>query len=94
VLGFTRGEVTRLLLGEQALLTLAAIPAGLLLGTVACRMLVPVFDRELFRLPFVLAPATFAFAALVTVAGAILSSGLVVRRIGRMDLVAVLKSRE
>jgi putative ABC transport system permease protein len=94
VLGFSKGEVTRLLLGEQGLLTLVAIPLGLLLGTAACRLLVPVFDREMFRLPFVLTPATFAFAALVTLAGAILSGYLVARRIGSLDLVAVLKSRE
>jgi putative ABC transport system permease protein len=75
-------------------LTLVAIPLGLLLGTAACRLLVPVFDREMFRLPFVLTPATFAFAALVTLAGAILSGYLVARRIGSLDLVAVLKSRE
>ena len=94
VLGFGRAEVTRLLLGEQAVLVLAAIPLGLLLGIVACRLLVPVFDRELFRLPFVLTAETFAFAALVTLAGAVLSGYLVARRIARLDLVAVLKSRE
>jgi putative ABC transport system permease protein len=94
VLGFSKGEVTRLLLGEQAILTLASIPVGLVLGAAACRLLVPVFDREMFRLPFVLTSGTFAFAALITIAGAILSAGLVARRIGRLDLVAVLKSRE
>lgn len=94
VLGFSKGEVTRLLLGEQAILTLASIPVGLVLGAAACRLLVPVFDREMFRLPFVLTSGTFAFAALVTIAGAILSAALVARRIGRLDLVAVLKSRE
>ena len=94
VLGFGKGEVTRLLLGEQAILTLASIPVGLVLGAAACRLLVPVFDREMFRLPFVLTSGTFAFAALVTIAGAILSAALVARRIGRLDLVAVLKSRE
>ena len=94
VLGFSKGQVTRLLLGEQATLTLTAIPVGLALGVVACRLLVPVFDREMFRLPFVLTSDTFAFAALVTIAGAILSGYLVARRIAHLDLVAVLKSRE
>ncbi len=94
VLGFSRAEVTRMLLGEQAVLSLAAIPCGFLLGALTCRLLVPVFDRELFRLPFVVSSATFAFAALVTIASAILSGSLVARRIGRLDLVAVLKSRD
>jgi putative ABC transport system permease protein len=94
VLGFSKAEVTALLLGEQAVLTLAAIPLGLALGVGACRLLVPIFDREMFRLPFVLTSDTFAFAALVTIGGAVLSAYLVARRIARLDLVAVLKSRE
>jgi putative ABC transport system permease protein len=94
VLGFRNGEVTALLLGEQALLTATAIPLGCGLGAGICRLLVPVFDRELFRLPFVLSAHTFAFAALVTVSAAVFSSGLVIARIRTLDLVAVLKSRE
>jgi putative ABC transport system permease protein len=94
VLGFNRLEVAGLLLGEQAVLTVAAIPLGLALGALFCRLLVPVFDRELFRLPFVLSSATFGFASLVTLASAILSSGLIAHRIARLDLIAVLKSRE
>ena len=94
VLGFSKREVAGLLLGEQGLLTLAAIPLGLAIGAVICRMLIPVFDREMFRLPFVLTPVTFDFAALVTVASAALSGLLVARRIATLDLIAVLKSRE
>lgn len=94
VLGFSNAEVTLLLLGEQAILTLVAIPVGFGLGTAICRMLIPVFDRELFRLPFVLTAGTFGYAALVTLVSAILSGSLVVRRILRLDLIAVLKSRE
>jgi putative ABC transport system permease protein len=94
VLGFSKIEVTALLLGEQAVLTLLAIPVGFALGAVTCRLLVPVFDRELFRLPFVLTSDTFAFAALITLIAAVLSAGLVIGRIARLDLIAVLKSRE
>jgi putative ABC transport system permease protein len=94
VLGFSKAEVTALLLGEQAVVTLLAIPVGFALGAQTCRLLVPVFDRELFRLPFVLTSATFAFAALITLASAVLSAGLVIGRISRLDLIAVLKSRE
>jgi putative ABC transport system permease protein len=94
VLGFSNAEVTLLLLGEQAILTLAAIPVGLGLGIAICRMLIPVYDRELFRLPFVLTAGTFGFAALVTLGSALLSGCLVMRRILGLDLIAVLKSRE
>jgi putative ABC transport system permease protein len=94
VLGFSNAEVTLLLLGEQAILTLVAIPVGFGLGIAICRMLIPVFDRELFRLPFVLTAATFGFAALVTLVSAVLSGFLVMRRILGLDLIAVLESRE
>ena len=94
VLGFTRGEVGQLLLGEQALLTLVAIPAGCALGALICRLLVPAFDRELFRLPFVLTGATFGFASLVTLGSATFAACIVAGRIARLDLIAVLKSRE
>jgi putative ABC transport system permease protein len=94
VLGYSTFEVTLLLLGEQAALVLAAVPVGFGLGAAACRMLVPVFDRELFRLPFALSAGTFGFAALVTLGASLLSAYLVVRRIARLDLVATIKSRE
>lgn len=94
VLGFTRSEVTQLLLGEQTLLVLTAIPAGCAFGVLLCRLLVPVFDRELFRLPFVLTASTLGFASLITLGAAALASVLVAARIARLNLVAVLKSRE
>lgn len=94
VLGFTRAEVTQLLVGEQAVLVLAAIPVGFALGALICRLLVPAFDRELFRLPFMLSRSMFGFAALITLGAAALAAALVATRIARLDLIAVLKSRE
>ena len=94
VLGFTPREVAVLLLGEQALLVAAGIVAGFGLGAAACRALVPLFDRELFRLPFALSDETFGFAAVVTIAAAAVSGLLVARRMRHLDLVAVLKTRE
>jgi putative ABC transport system permease protein len=94
VLGFTRREVTVLLLGEQAVLVLLAMPTGLALGYGLCAMLVPVFDRELFRVPLALAPWTFVLPVLVALTAALASGAVVARRIAHLDLVAVLKTRE
>jgi putative ABC transport system permease protein len=94
VLGFSNTEVTTLLLGEQAVLMLSAVPLGCALGASVARLLIPVFDRELFRLPFVLTPRTFAFAVLVTLSSALFSATLIISRIRTLDLIAVLKSRE
>lgn len=94
VLGFTRREVTWLLLGEQGLFTLLAIPVGFALGIGTAWLLVRRLSTELYRIPLVLDSATFSFAALVVIIAALLSGMLVARRIDRLDLVAVLKSRE
>jgi len=94
VLGFTQREVVVLLLGEQALLTLCALPVGLLIGYGMCAALVPAFDRELFRLPLVFSTQTFIYPVLTTLIAALLSALLVARRLKNLDLIAVLKTRE
>jgi len=94
VLGFTRGEVMRMLLGEQALLLVAALPLGLALGYGTAALMAWTYQWELFRLPLVLTPATYAFAVGVVGIAAILSALIVRRRLDRLDLVEVLKSRE
>src|SRR5262249_43401666 len=65
VIGFTRGEVSRILLGELAVLTAAATPVGLLLGRGFAALAARANDTELFRLPLVIEPATYGYAALV-----------------------------
>jgi putative ABC transport system permease protein len=94
VLGFTRREVDVLLLGEQALLTTASIPLGFALGHQMCALLSRAYQWELFRLPLVVSGRTYGFALGVVLASALLSSWIVRRRLGRLDLVAVLKARE
>ncbi len=94
VLGFTRREVAVILLGEQGILTLAAVPVGFALGAAVCWLLARRLTTELYRIPFVLTRETFGFALGVVVVAALLSGALVVRRLHRLDLVAVLKTRE
>ncbi|HEY6095676.1 MAG TPA: FtsX-like permease family protein [Gallionellaceae bacterium] len=94
VLGFTQREVVVLLVGEQALITLCALPVGLLIGYAMCAALVPAFDRELFRLPLVFSRMTFTYPVIVALISAILSALLVARRLRQLDLIAVLKTRE
>jgi putative ABC transport system permease protein len=94
VLGFTRAEVSYILLGELALLTLAAIPIGFAIGRGLCTYIVSNLQSDLYRVPLVLEPGTYAFAAVVVLISATLS-GLIVRRgLDHLDLVAVLKTRE
>jgi putative ABC transport system permease protein len=94
VLGFTRGEIAYLFFGELALLTLVALPFGLVLGTAFSYGYVEALQTEFFRMPFVLTRASYAFAAAVVLGAALLSALLVRRRLQRLDLIAVLKTRE
>ncbi len=94
VLGLTRGEVSYILLGELALLTLVALPVGAGLGWLLAWAMVTSFDTELFRIPLIIDASTYGYAALVVVLAAIGSGLLVRRRIDRLDLIAVLKTRE
>lgn len=93
VIGFTRTEVSILLLGELGILTLAAIPIGWILGYAFCWSMVEAFKSEMFRIPLIISPSTYVRAAIVTIIAAAIS-GLVVRRmLDRLDLVEVLKTR-
>ncbi|MEW6720788.1 MAG: FtsX-like permease family protein [Thermodesulfobacteriota bacterium] len=94
VLGFTRGEISFILLGELGALVAAGIPLGFLLGEGMARYIADELKSDLFRVPFVMEPSTYGFAAAVVVASAVLSGLLVRRRLDRLDLVAVLKTRE
>jgi putative ABC transport system permease protein len=94
ILGFSRGQVSLVLLGELLGLALLAIPLGCALGYGFAGLIAWGFSTDMITIPLVVTPATYGYAALV-VAGATLASALAVRRrVDRLDLVAVLKTRE
>ena len=94
VLGFTRGEISSILLGELAVLTLLALPCGTLIGYGLGLIIMSLFQNEVYRIPFIVTPATIAWGWLTIIVAAALSSLAVRRRLDHLDLVAVLKSRE
>lgn len=94
VLGFTRAEIAYILLGELGILTLIAIPLGLWMGVWMCYYIAHTMQNDLFRVPVVLAPQTYAFATMVVLVSAILSGLAVRRRLDQLDLISVLKTAE
>jgi len=94
VLGFTRGEIGFMLLGEQAILTSIAIPVGFALGYAIAGLITVVIDTELIRFPLFISAKTYTLAFLVVAGSAFLSGYLVRWRLRHLDLVAVLKTRE
>jgi putative ABC transport system permease protein len=94
VLGFTRAEISYILLGEVALLTFVALPLGCLAGYGLASLIVNAFETELYRVPMVVLASTFGWALTIGVAATAVSALLVRRRVDRLDLIAVLKTRE
>ena len=94
VLGFTRREVSAVLLGELAIITLAALPIGLPIGYGLSYFAVIALDTETHRFPLVVSRATFAYAATVILIASAVSAAIVRRMIDKLDLIAVLKVRE
>lgn len=94
ILGFSRAEVSYVLMGETMLLALLAQPVGWLIGYELARIMTDSFASDLYSVPLIVTPSTFAFASLVTLAAALGAALAVRRRIDRLDLVAVLKTRE
>jgi hypothetical protein len=94
VLGFTRSEIGFMLLGEQAILTLVAIPVGFALGYGIAGLITVAIDTELIRFPLFISARSYALPFLVVAGSAFLSGYLVQWRLRHLDLVAVLKTRE
>ena len=94
ILGFTRGEVSFILVGETMILAVLAQPLGWLLGAGISALLAEASSNDLFTLPLVLEPSGYARASLIVLAAALGSSLVVRRRLDHLDLVQVMKTRE
>lgn len=94
VMGFTRAEISVILLGELACLTLAAIPFGFVLGYLLSWWICHVYTTELYRIPVYIEQSTYAISAAIVLVASTLTALIVRRKLDRLDLVAVLKTRE
>jgi putative ABC transport system permease protein len=94
IIGFSRSEVSYILLGEIAIVTMLALPLSLLLGYGLAAATVRAYDTEVYRIPLVLTARTCVEALATTIVATLVSGALVRRRLNRLDLIAVLKTRE
>lgn len=94
VLGFGRFETSGVLLGELGVLLVIALPLGIIVGAALSNWLMSQFETELFSFPYVADLPSYGRASAIVIT-AVCAAALWVRRdIDRLDLVAVLKSRE
>jgi len=94
VLGYTRGEISYILLGELGFMTLVAIPLGFVIGYGLCAYIAVALTSDLYRVPLILEARTFSMSAAVVMASAVISGLIVRRKLDHLDLVEVLKTRE
>ena len=92
VLGFSRGEVGAVLVGELVLLTVVALPLGLVIGSGFARGIIASVNTETVRLPLVLTASNYAFAVLVVALAAALSALFAARKLADINLVSALKA--
>jgi putative ABC transport system permease protein len=90
----SRREISYILVGEVGLVTFIALPLGAACGSLMARWLVHAFETELYRVPFVVDSATYGWALLGGFLATLASVLLVRSRLDRLDLIAVLKTRE
>jgi putative ABC transport system permease protein len=94
IIGFSRVQIAVVLLGEQAVLTLVAIPIGFVMGYGLAALLSIAYNTELYRFPLIVTKASYAFAFIVITLAAWVSGLFIRRQLDRLDLIAVLKTRE
>ncbi len=94
VLGFTRGEISYILLGEVSLVAFLSLPAGCVLGWLLSWFIAATFDTELYRVPLAIEASTYGVSMGVALVSVIISAALVRRRVDKLDLIRVLKTRE
>jgi putative ABC transport system permease protein len=75
-------------------ITVLAIPIGWVIGYGLAYLVVTSMASETYRIPLVVSTQTYFWTAFITVLAAAASALLVRRRLNRMDLIAVLKTRE
>lgn len=94
VLGFHRAEVFRMLFLELAFLTLIAQLPGWAIGYGLAWLLNTNMAGELMRTPLIVEPLSYVLASSIVISAAVISAFIVRERINRLDLVAVLKTRD
>lgn len=94
VLGFHRAECAYILLGELAVLVLAAAPLGVLGGWSLAATLAAAFRAQDMTFPVLITAHAYGVAFSAFLAAVALAAVLVGQRVWSLDLIAALKTRE
>lgn len=94
VLGFGLPEVGYVLWGEMMILSLIAVPVGLIAGYGLAAAMAQGFSTDIVSMPLAVSQRTMGMAAGLALASALVSAMVVARRLAEVDLVSTLKQKE
>jgi putative ABC transport system permease protein len=94
VVGFTRAEAAFVLLGELAVVVIAALPIGAVVGRLLSALIAEGFSTDLYQISAKVGPEAYGVAMLFVLGAAVFSGWVVKRDLDRSDLVLALKTRE
>ena len=94
VVGMTRAEISGVLLGELFSLIAAALPMGCVIGYGFAKAVAEASSTEMYRVPLFVSPRTYVFAMGTVLLSSLAVAFLVRRRLDRLDLISVLKTKE
>ncbi len=94
VLGFTLYEVGAIVFNENYLLSIIGLIMGLPIGYFLCKLLVGVYETDLYRLPFKLRIRSYIVTCAVILIFVFIANKVSKRKIRSLDMVEALKSKE
>jgi putative ABC transport system permease protein len=94
IIGFSHNEVALILLGEQLILVILAMPIGFLCGYIFSFLMSLAYNSEIFRLPLIIDRHTYFFAFAIVVITAFGSSLIIYRKLKHLDLMEVFKNSQ
>lgn len=94
VLGFSKGQISYVLLGEVIFLILIGLPMGCGVGWLPVLTMANAFDTEMYRVPLVIETSTYGFSIVLVIISTAISAMIVRSRVNRLDFIKVLKTRE
>ncbi len=94
IMGFTNKKVSELIFNENTAVSVMGLIVGMPLGRFMGVQMLNYVPEDMMSLPLVIFPKTYVLAAVTVALFVILAQMANMRRISRMDLVEVMKSRE
>jgi putative ABC transport system permease protein len=91
--GISERRISRIITGENLLLTLLALPVGLIAGRFAGAAMMSSYNNDLFAFGFTITPLTYALAAAALVLVTLLSQRPGLRAVRRLDIASVVRER-